>query len=155
MLPSAFLGKRSQRSGSKKAERVFTYDRDIICLPQSFAKKEGLIQIPRKRTAREFLAANKLIGKIRLTSAMSEDEIMDEIRSVFSVPMDSDPLFRFKILQSSGGGCKSLNVPVVSASYKWTAGAVAGKNAKVPIYILAMDRLEVWPLDLMKLVVLV
>lgn len=99
--------------------------------------------IPRKRKAREFLAANKLIGKIRLVSAMTEQEIMDEIRSVFSFPMSNDPLFRFDILQSSGGVSKSLNIPVVSASYRWSAGAVAGKNSKVPIYILARDKLKV------------
>ena len=34
-------------------------------------------------------------------------------------------------------------VPVLSESYKWTASAVAGRNAKVPIYILAEDQLEV------------
>ena len=34
-------------------------------------------------------------------------------------------------------------VPELSSSYRWTVGAVAGRNAKVPIYILAEDELEV------------
>ena len=34
-------------------------------------------------------------------------------------------------------------VPELSSSYKWSAGAVAGRNSKVPIYILAEDRLMV------------
>ena len=85
---------------------------------------------------------NKLIGNIRLRSDMSEDEIMAEIRSVFSWPMKKDSLFRFKILQSSGGGCKSLSVRQVSSSYEWTASAVAGKNVGSPVYILAQDDLR-------------
>ena len=70
---------------------------------------------------------------------MLEDKIYKDIHSVFSGPMDNDPLFRFEILQSSGGRSKSLNIPVQSASYKWSAGEICGKNAKVPIYILAED----------------
>ena len=127
----------------KPADRVFTYDRDIICLPNSFLNDEGLVKIPRKQSVRDFLATNRLCGKIRLSSQMTEAEIMDEIRSVFEEPMDFDPLFNFKILQSSGGTSKSLTVPVQSASYKWTASSIAGKNARVPIYILAEDELKV------------
>ena len=64
-------------------------------------------------------------------------------RSVFRGPMDGDELFQFRILQSSGGDSRRLMIPVLSSSYKWTSHAVAGRNAKVPIYILAEDRLEV------------
>ena len=91
----------------------------------------------------EFLASNNLIGKIRLDSSMREEDIMQEITSVFSLPMDKDPLFRFQVLHTSGGGSKSLSIPVVSASFKWTARAVAGNNSKVPIYILAQEELKV------------
>ena len=49
----------------------------------------------------------------------------------------------FTILQPSGGSSKSLSITALSSSYKWTAGAVAGKNSKMPIYILAEDPLEV------------
>ena len=68
---------------------------------------------------------------------------MREITSVFKEPMGEDSLFNFKILQSTGGNSKRLMIPSVSPGYKWTASAVAGKNAKVPIYILAKDRLKV------------
>lgn len=140
-MPSMFLSNKKNRSALP--ERLFTYDRDIMCLPKAFVGNGGLIKIPRKQCVREFLAANSLIGKIRLTSAMSEEEIMDEIRSVFEVPMDRDKLFRFKILQPSGGSSKSLSAPVRSASFTWTASSVAGKNTRVPIYILAQDELKV------------
>ena len=70
---------------------------------------------------------------------MDEEDVFDEIRSVFKSPMQ----FRFTILQTSGGDSKSLMVPELSSSYKWTAAAIAGKNAKVPIYILAEDELLV------------
>ena len=140
-LPTSFLSRK--KSGSKPVERIFTYDRDVICLPKSFLNDEGLVKIPRKQHVRDFLAANRLTGKIRLTSAMTEGEIMDEIRSVFEEPMNYDEEFSFRILQPSGGSSKSLIIPVQSASYKWTASSVAGKNAKVPIYILAEDKLKV------------
>ena len=68
---------------------------------------------------------------------------MNEIRSVFSGPMDDDRMFRIKILQPSGGGSKSLTIPQVSASFRWTASAIVGKNAKMPVYILADDDLKV------------
>lgn len=48
--------------------------------------------------------------------------------------------FEFIVLQSTGG--ESM-IPELSESYKWTAGAVAGRNPKVPIYILAQDQLQV------------
>jgi len=73
---------------------------------------------------------------------MSE-EILKEIRSVFRTPMGFDNEFQFIILQSTGGETKGLMVPELSASYRWMAAAVAG-NAKVPIYVLAQDRLEVF-----------
>ncbi len=140
MLPSTFL---TNKKSSTPPERLFTYDRDIMCLPKSLVEIGGLIKIPRKRRIRDFLATNCLIGKVRLTSAMSESEVMDEIRSVFEEPMDGDTLFRFRILQLSGGSSKSLSVPVRSTSFKWTASSVAGKNARVPVYILAQDDLKV------------
>jgi len=39
----------------KKAQRVFTYDRDIVCLPKSALESDGLVRIPRKK---EVLAIN-------------------------------------------------------------------------------------------------
>ena len=122
---------------------MFTYDRDIICFPKSFTSDDNLIKIPRKQEVRDFLASNNLTGKIRLTSAMTEEEIMSEIRSVFEGPMMYDTKFRFRILQPSGGSSKSLTIPVQSSSYKWTVSSIAGKNTKVPIYILAEESLQV------------
>ena len=106
-------------------------------------KEFGRIRIPRNKKDREYLVANKLVGKIQLQSDMSEAQIFNEIRSVFRSPMGCDDEFSFTILQQSGGGSKLLMVPELSSSYKWTAGAVAGINSKVPIYILAEDRLMV------------
>ena len=105
----------------KKKERIFTYD---LCLPKSYGKGSS-IPVPRSRNV---LASNGLIGKIRVTSEMSESEIFDEIRSVFSQPMNGDPNFRFDVLQSAGGRCKSLVVPSTSESFQWTASAIAPKN---------------------------
>lgn len=96
------------------------------------------IPIPRSRTE---LARNGLIGKICLRSDMTECEIFDEIRSVLSVPMRGNHFFDFKILQAAGGHSKSLVNPALSDSFKRTASAVAPKNAKVPIYVLANDEL--------------
>ncbi len=64
-------------AASRLVQRLFTYDRDIICFPRSFETPSGLIPIPRQQSKREFLAHNYLIGKIHLTSALSEDEIID------------------------------------------------------------------------------
>ena len=50
---------------------------------------DGLVKIPHM---------NKLLGKIRLKSSMSESKIMDSIRSVFRKPVNDDP---FSILSSS------------------------------------------------------
>lgn len=72
-------------------------------------------------------------------------EICSEICSVFQKAMRKDPVFPFTILQPAGGNSKLLMIPSLSTSYRWTASAVAGKNAKVPIYILAEVDLEVSP----------
>lgn len=142
VYPSSYLHQRGESQFSKKGKgKLIVYERDIMCLPQSFLR--DIISIPKKKNVRHFLAANKLVGKIQLRSNMDETEIFQEIRSVFHVPMRYSEDFNFKILQSSGGDSRSLIVPELSHSYKWTAGAVAGRNAKTPIYILAEDDLQV------------
>ena len=123
---------------------VFTHDRDIICLPKSFVQRGGLTQLPRKKDDWKLLVANKLIGKVRLRSNMNEGEIFQEVRSVFRSPMGYNDQFQFTILQTSEGDSKSLMIPELSSSYRWTATAIAGRNAKVPIYILADDELFVY-----------
>ena len=129
--------------GTSKSKKVYSYERDIICLPKWFTSEGELISIPRKKSVKHFLAVNKLVGKIQFTSQMDEGEISDEIRSVFRVPMDNNVDFRFKVLQSSGGESRFLMIPEVSNSYMWIASTIAGRNAKSPIYILAEDDLKV------------
>ena len=144
-LPTLFreTKKAAKSSQSSAMAKFFTYDRDIICLPAAY-NNFGTIKIPRGVEVREFLGKNGLIGKVCLASSMNEDELFDEIQSVFRVPMGHDPQFRFKVLQPTGGTSKSLTIPSLSASYHWTASALAGKNSKVPIYILAIDDLQVY-----------
>jgi hypothetical protein len=139
-LPSSFLGKRNKGShvGSKAKEKLFTYDRDIICLPMSHGDGTSAIKIPKSRME---LAKNGLIGKIRLTSMMTEEVIFDEIRSVFRGPMNGNTEFSFEVLQPMGGTSKCLTIPSLSDSFKWTASAIVPKNAKNPLYILAKEPL--------------
>ena len=125
-------------SRSKTKEKVFTYDWDIICLTKSYGRSSN-IPIPRSRTQ---LAKNGLIGKIRLTSDMTQDDIFDEVRSVFRGPMDGSSTFLFDVLQPAGGHSKSFTIPALSDSFKWTASAIVSKNAKVPLYILAKESLN-------------
>lgn len=120
--------------------KLFTYDRDIICLPHWHATKDETIEIPRSR---DDLSKHGLIGKVRLSSDMTEEEVLDEIRSIFHTQMNDDPFLKFHILQATGGTNKSLTILAVSSSSKWTAAAIVGKNAKAPIYILAKDKLKV------------
>ncbi len=62
---------------------------------------------------------------------MTQNEMFDEIRSVFSQPMGGDSLFCFDVLQSAGGHSKSLTIPALSNSFQWTASVIVPKNAKV------------------------
>ena len=144
VCPSTFLRERTPANISKKGKgKIYTYERDIICIPKWFADEDDLIKLPRKKNFRFFLATNKLLGKIQLKSDMEQSDIYNEIREVFHVPMANQYKFRFKIFQPSGGDTRSLMIPELSSSYKWTAASVAGRNAKTPIYIVAEDELEV------------
>ena len=71
-LPSSFLSKASKRLHSSKD---FFFDRDIVCLPKSLSTASGVIKFPRGSKAREDLASRGLIGKIRLASSMTQDDI--------------------------------------------------------------------------------
>lgn len=118
-------------------ERLLTYNRDIVCLPKSYGQSTT-INIPKSRAE---LGNNGLIGKITLNSSMSEEEIFSEIRSVFRVLMNHNNNFSFQVLQPMGGSNKSLTIPAVSYSFKWTASTIVPKSNKVPIYILAKEPL--------------
>ena len=74
---------------------------------------------------------------------MTEAEILSDIASVFSNAMEGKDDFPFTILQPAGGASRSLVVPSLSSSFQWTASSVAGKNIKVPIYILTGADLKV------------
>jgi len=104
------------------------------------------LPIPRGKKARQYLARHGLLGKITLTSDMTESQIMSEICSVFNDSFGRDGL-RFTILQPTGGFSKSLTIPQLGSMYKWSASSVAGKNSKVPIYILANEPLKVFDCD--------
>ena len=123
-----------------------------MCLPRSFAQHGSLINIPRKKSIRQLLAVNKLVGKIQINSGMMQSDIFREVRSVFKTPMGNDDHFQFKVLQSAGGDSRDLVIPQLSSSYRWMASAFAGKNAKCPIYILAMDDLKVSLLTYMHII---
>ena len=112
--------------------RYYAYNRDIICLPSDHYSSH-VINIPRSR---EGLYEAGLVGRVRLTSDMSEDDIFDEIRSVFKGPMRGNRNFIFSILQGTDGSSKTLVIPSLSSSYQWTASAVAPKNVKTPIIYL-------------------
>ena len=102
-----------------------------MCLPKEYQEKSGIIKIPRSSSEREYLARNGLIGKIRLSSDMTDRDIRNEIISVFA----NSGLSEFKFLQSTGGRSKQLMIPSVARGFKWTASTVSAINAKMPIYI--------------------
>lgn len=81
------------------------------------------------------LAAQGLTGKVHLESDWGEEQVFNEIRSVFSEAMGNDSNFPFEILQLAGTGIKSLIVPALSSSFKWTPKEVAGRYDST-IYIL-------------------
>ncbi len=87
------------------------------------------------------LSSYGLIGKVHLESDWQEEELFAEIRSVFASAMSNDEAFPFKILLLTGSGTKSLTVPSLSYSFKWTPKEVAGR-ADSSVYILAGKNLK-------------
>ena len=96
-------------------------------------------EIPRGKQ-RIRLAELGLQGKVTLSSDMLEQGIFEEARSAFGEAMGHNPNFPFTFLQPSGSGTKSLAVPSLSLSFRWTPQEVC-KLEKVCIYILAGDKL--------------
>lgn len=112
------------------------------------SKKSGSnISYPRGKF-RTDLGSLGLIGKVHLTSMMSEEDVRNEVRSVFRDPMEGKPNFPSIFLQLTGCGSKSLTIPTVSVSFGWTAQQVAklGGN-KGTIYILAEEKLNVQDIE--------
>lgn len=75
---------------------------------------------PKKK---DVLASFGLVGRLHLESDWSESEVIAEICLTFSDNVTEDVQFQF--LQFTGTGTKSLMVPKVSSSYKWTPKEVA------------------------------
>ena len=147
ILPS-YLKRKSRRSqgGSnrKKPNTEKTWNRDIVCIPQSKSNKAkgNTLSFPRGSCHAE-LGRQGLTGKLHLTSSMTEEQVENEIRSVFKEPMANDPKFPFCFLQSTGGGSKLLSIPSVSSSFRWNAQQVARlATQRGAIYILAEAELK-------------
>ena len=82
------------------------------------------------------------MGKIRLYTDKSVEDVEDDVRSIFHGPMSERSDFIFQYLQPTGGGSKMLGIPSVSSTFCWTAQTVARLgNSKQPIYIMAIDAL--------------
>ena len=110
ILPS-FLKRRGIKnngtSKTKKPKVIKTWDRDILCIPKpSNQSSNSGIRYPRGRY-RAYLASCGLIGKLHLTSEMTDEDVEREIRSIFKGPMQNDHNFPFLYLQVTGGGAKS------------------------------------------------
>lgn len=113
----------------KRPKSTQVWDRDIVCLPQS---DEPKLSFPRGKY-RAKLGEKGLIGKIRLTSTMSVEDVKNEVRSVFRYPMGGREDFCFDFLQPTGAASRTLTVPSVSSSFQWTAQQVAklGNNKQI------------------------
>lgn len=69
----------------KKPVKVQTFNKDIVCLPKSVSNHSSSsmgISYPRGQL-RAKLGSSGLIGKLHLSSVMTEEDIKKEIRSVF------------------------------------------------------------------------
>ena len=143
MLPS-FLRRHGRNDRghprSKKPKVVKTWDRDILCILNGGRRSGGGISFPRGRY-RAYLAKSGLIGKLHLSSEMTDKDVEDEIRTIFKGPMQNNPSFPFVYLQSTGGGSKTLTIPSQSASFRWTPQQVARSSQSGTIFILAQDDL--------------
>ncbi len=145
-LPSMFMGKR--RCSEERNGKINCYVRDIICLPKEWSDNSPKISIPRN-AKRNLLAELGLVGKIEFTSAMSADDIKEEICKVFATPMgltlESISLgesFPFTYLQRAGAGSRALCIPSVSSTFRWTGKQVSTlAKSGGTIYIQANIRL--------------
>jgi len=125
-----------RKASKRRAEQPTFYERDIICLPLEYPETPGIFPFPRGKI-RGNLGRQGLIGKICLSSAMTQEEIFSEIRSCFKEPFGGDAEFPFKVLQSAGAGSKSLILPSLSSNYEWKAKEVSSSGGTRAIYIWA------------------
>ena len=88
---------------------------------------------------RTIAIARDMLRKMGLIGKMNEEDVKQEIRSVFRDPIENDPNFPFTFLQGAGEGSKTLVILSVSTSYYWTAQQVARLGGqKGNTYILAL-----------------
>ena len=132
-LPSRFLRKDK---GKQKKVAVKTWSKDIVCLPADYHSRSQELPIPRGNS-RAQLAKAGLIGKVLLSSDMSESDMRAEICSVFNVSFHEEKTFPFKFLQTIGGGSRCLTVPCTSPTFQWTAKELVSSAGKGAVYILA------------------
>ena len=106
-------------------------------LPQTVHSKSkcGNLSYPRGKY-RNTLANYELIGKVHLTLKITDEDVANEIRSVFKEPMGHNPNFSFLYLQSTSSGSNTLTIPCQSSSFKWTPQQVArlGAQRKLQVY---------------------
>lgn len=122
--------------GKQKKVTVKTWSKDIVCLPVDYHSQSQELPFPRG-SRRAQLAKSGLIGKVSLSSTMSEADMRAEICSVFSAAFGEENNFPFKFLQMIGGGARCLTVPCTSPTFEWTAQDVASSAGKGAVYILA------------------
>ena len=142
--PSLFKRARNIKKSSSKVAR--SYVRDIMCLPME-GRKGSKVAIPRGEYRSNLIAAG-LMGKVDISSSMTEFEVRSEICKVFHRVMGlsrndcAEELFPFEYLQSGGQGCKCLCIPSVSSNFECIGEHVAAlaKSGKI-IYILASKAL--------------
>jgi len=131
--PTLFENARSGRGRSGRlldrrdgVPKVVHYTRDIILLPPDCQDASGDITVLQS-DKRAVLGRAGLVGKIELSSAMSEEDVRREICEVFSMPMgvSGDDLktgnhFPFAYLQRAGSGSRSLCLPPsVKPNFEW------------------------------------
>lgn len=90
----------SDKAPAKKKRDDWEVNKDIVCFPMhEYVNNEVLVPRGKARTA---LAKLGLMGKLRLTSEMSPEDVKNEISSVFSEVIFNKDDFKFAYLQSAG-----------------------------------------------------
>ena len=86
---------------------------------------------------------NKLTGKIHLASHMSEGEIFRKSDLFLNALWLAISSSCSRYCRHAVVVAKPSSAQVISSCSKWTVGPIAGRNAKVAVYILVEDDLVV------------
>ena len=73
----------------KKSKVVKTWDQDVVCIPKT------------QLAYHTYTASHGLIGKLHLTTEMTDKDVEAEIHSIFRKPMQNNPEFLFVYSQGS------------------------------------------------------